>query len=81
MNLSVLNTDFFRQNPLEILNNTLNTEFHMNQTDFISTSGCDITQGARVNLLYEVPLTLLATRFNENTERITNKFKIPVIKK
>jgi len=79
MNLSVLNTELFRPSQIEALSTTFSSEFQLNQANFISTSGCDITQGARVNLLYEVPLALLATRFNDDTGRIANKFKIMVI--
>ena len=84
MEFSVLNTGVYRPNPLATsLLNKSTERFQLNQASFISTSGCDITQGARVNLLYEVPLTMLATRFNDNAGQnssgdVTNTFKIMV---
>ena len=53
---------------------------HLEQSNFISNAGCDITIGARVYLLYEMPLTLLARRFNDSQNINIDKFKILVSK-
>lgn len=59
-----------------------NFQLAANAGIFVSAAGCDINVGARVNLLYEMPLTLLARRFDGGvSERLGNfnKFKILVI--
>lgn len=73
MDLSVLNNNsqFFNKSKSTL------SEFQFNQGCFRSSAGCDITVGARVNLLYEMPLTLLATRFTDSNNH-GSKFKIMV---
>ena len=70
--------------PLSHLVNTNHPELqHLTNNGaniFVSTAGCDINFGARVNLLYEMPLTLLARRFDsslsDRTGHFNTKFKI-----
>lgn len=61
-----------------------NFQLAANTGIFVSTAGCDINVGARVNLLYEMQLTLLARRFDSGVSdragNFNNKFKILVNK-
>jgi len=50
--------------------------FGFSQNNFITVAGCDINLNSQVYLLYEMPTSLLARRFNDN--KTDNKFNIMV---
>jgi len=53
--------------PIPLFFNTLALNCHQHQQqNFVTIAGSDINQDAQVYLLYEIPITLLAKRFNDN---------------
>lgn len=75
MDHSVLNSNDFHKS-MSVSTNM--NDLHLDHRYFISCAGCDITKDARVNLLYEIPLTLLARRFIAEDGGHFNKLKILV---